>query len=256
MTTCPIYCALCRHAQVPDARQAGRPRRCDEGTDLRPALPRTCGALPPRLTSALAASDVGAGDGAAALVTNSQVMLELQNGGPARGAVLVPITISRGEMQYIMEYYGARLLIATIEFADAAGWLTEEIGSALSCGTAAENGPSESYEAWLPAETLPAERIVVDERALMAINYTSGPPAIPRESCTTPRGLSPVGGNGAPHCVAARQFLPCCAVAVLILGLECERGVGEHRAVAEHREHREHPALALGPVILIADPGG
>jgi hypothetical protein len=98
---------------------------------------------------------------------------------------------------------------------------------------------------------LPAERIVVDERALMAINYTSGPPAIPRESCTTPRGLSPVGGNGAPHCVAARQFLPCCAVAVLILGLECERGVGEHRAVAEHREH---PALALGPVILIADP--
>jgi hypothetical protein len=60
-------------------------------------------------------------------------MLELQNGGPARGAVLVPITISRGEMQYIIEYYGARLLIATIEFADAAGWLTEEIGSALSC---------------------------------------------------------------------------------------------------------------------------
>jgi acyl-CoA synthetase (AMP-forming)/AMP-acid ligase II len=84
----------------------------------------------PRLASALAASDVGAADRAAALGANSHVMLELLNGVPARDPVLVSIDIrlSRSEMRYIIEHSRARLLIATIEFADAAGWLAEEIG--------------------------------------------------------------------------------------------------------------------------------
>jgi fatty-acyl-CoA synthase len=84
----------------------------------------------PRLTRALAASDAGAADRAAALGANSHVMLELLNGVPARDPVLVSIDIrlSRSEMRYIIDHPRARLLIATIEFADAAGWLAEEIG--------------------------------------------------------------------------------------------------------------------------------
>src|SRR5579872_5767820 len=72
-----------------------------------------------RLTGLLAELGVGPGDRVAALCVNSHVMLELHNGVPMRGAVLVPLNIrlSVAELAYIVEHSGARLLVATAELA-------------------------------------------------------------------------------------------------------------------------------------------
>ncbi|NED61416.1 AMP-binding protein, partial [Streptomyces sp. SID10244] len=49
-------------------------------------------------------------------------MLELHNAVPGLGAVLVPLNIrlSEVELSYIVEHSGASLLVATVEFAEAA----------------------------------------------------------------------------------------------------------------------------------------
>src|SRR5580704_7995249 len=79
--------------------------------------------------------DAGAqkGDRIAALCTNSHVMLEMHNGVPMAGCALVPMNIrlSPREMIYVLENSGARLLIATHEFADAARALSSSTGVRL-----------------------------------------------------------------------------------------------------------------------------
>lgn len=63
-----------------------------------------------RMVSALAASGIGPGDRVAALCTNNYVNLELNQGVPARGAVLVPLNIrlAKEEMLYILEHSAPR----------------------------------------------------------------------------------------------------------------------------------------------------
>ncbi len=131
-----------------------------------------------RLTSALAASGVQRGDRVAALCTNSHIMLELHQAVPARGAVLVPINtrLSSAEMQYIIEHSGARRLVATHEFDERA----TELGADLGIEVVIAGGPGDRYEAWLPAEGSAADEVQVDERDLLAINYTSGTTGRPR----------------------------------------------------------------------------
>ena len=76
--------------------------------------------------------DAGArqGDRIAALCTNSHVMLEMHNGVPMAGCALVPMNtrLSARELAYILENSGARILIATHEFADAARALSSSTG--------------------------------------------------------------------------------------------------------------------------------
>src|ERR1700739_2336796 len=68
-----------------------------------------------RLAGFLHEFGIQPGDRVAALCVNSHVMLELHNGVPMAGAVLVPMNIrlSPGELAYVVEHSGARLLIAT-----------------------------------------------------------------------------------------------------------------------------------------------
>ncbi len=129
-----------------------------------------------RLTSALAASGVQRGDRVAALCTNSHVMLELHQAVPARGAVLVPINtrLSIPEMEYIVGHSGARILVATSEFRRQAEELASRVGVEVVIEGAGE------YEAWLPAEGSPDDHVTVDERDLLAINYTSGTTGRPK----------------------------------------------------------------------------
>ena len=79
--------------------------------------------------------DAGArqGDRIAALCTNSHVMLEMHNGVPMAGCALVPINIrlSPGEIAYILENSGARILIATHEFYETAQALSSSTGVRL-----------------------------------------------------------------------------------------------------------------------------
>ena len=89
-----------------------------------------------RLAGFLADSGIRPGDRVAALCVNSHVMLELHNGVPMAGAVFVPMNIrlSVGELAYIIEHSGARLLIATEELADPARKNAESTGVRLNLG--------------------------------------------------------------------------------------------------------------------------
>src|SRR5262249_14449469 len=75
-----------------------------------------------RLAGALLGLGVPPGGGVPALCVNSHTMLELHNGVPLAGAVLVPLNIrlSRDELTYIVRHSGARVLVATAELADVA----------------------------------------------------------------------------------------------------------------------------------------
>ncbi len=132
-----------------------------------------------RLAGALAAMGLGHEDRVAALCANSHVMLELHHAVPMRGAVLVTVNVrlSATEMAEILRHSGASLLVATHEFADLARRLAGELN--LPYFVAGE--PGDRYEAWIadadPAAVSPVE---IDERQLLAINYTSGTTGRPK----------------------------------------------------------------------------
>jgi acyl-CoA synthetase (AMP-forming)/AMP-acid ligase II len=132
-----------------------------------------------RLVAALAAEGVGHEDRVAALCANSHVMLELHHAVPALGATLVTVNVrlSAAEMAGILDHSGASLLVATHEFADRARELAGQLN--LPCFIA--GGSSDSYEGWIadadPAAVSPGE---IDERQLLAINYTSGTTGRPK----------------------------------------------------------------------------
>ncbi|WP_347059647.1 AMP-binding protein [Blastococcus sp. HT6-30] len=129
------------------------------------------------LTGVLAARGVGTGDRVAALCTNSHVMLELHHAVPLRSAVLVPLNIrlTTEELRYILKHSGARLLVVTREFADRGTELSRDLGIELLEG----DGADTDYERELATAT-PARIEVDDERALLAINYTSGTTGRPK----------------------------------------------------------------------------
>ncbi|MPZ93794.1 MAG: AMP-binding protein [Propionibacteriales bacterium] len=130
-----------------------------------------------RLTGLLAGFGVGPGDRVAALCANSAVMLELHHGVPDAGAVLVPLNVrlSAGELVQIIQHAGARVLVATHEFAAQAAQVADATG--LRCVVA--GGPGDEYERLL-AESTPQPHSCTDERALLAINYTSGTTGDPK----------------------------------------------------------------------------
>jgi fatty-acyl-CoA synthase len=86
-----------------------------------------------RLAGLLLDAGVRPGDRVAALCVNSHVMLELHNGVPLLGAVLVPMNIrlSVTEMAYVIEHSGARLIVATQELAEFARNLSAQTGVRL-----------------------------------------------------------------------------------------------------------------------------
>jgi fatty-acyl-CoA synthase len=125
------------------------------------------------LRGALAALGVGPGDRVAALCANSHVMLEMHHAVPAHGAVLVPINIrlALDEMAYVVEHSGARVLVTTPELAGSARALAGRTGVRLV--------EPDDYEGLLAAAS-PVERPEIDERSLLAVNYTSGTTGRPK----------------------------------------------------------------------------
>lgn len=100
-----------------------------------------------RLAGALHGLGVQPGDRVAALCVNSHVMIELHNGVPVAGAVLVPLNIrlSRDELIYIMRHSSARVLVATAELAGIAGEVTAAAGARLVVA----GGEEDEYEGLL-----------------------------------------------------------------------------------------------------------
>ncbi len=130
-----------------------------------------------RLAGALAALGVGHENRVAALCTNSHVMLELHHAVPMLGAALVTLNtrLSADEMAGLLAHSGCSVLVATREFGDRARHLAEKAG--LPCFLA--DGTGDSYEDWI-AGAAEAGPEPVDERQLLAINYTSGTTGRPK----------------------------------------------------------------------------
>ncbi len=128
-----------------------------------------------RLAGALARIGVSAGDRVAVLAANSHLMLEAHYGVPLAQAVLVPLNVrlSANELGYILDHSGASALLCDSAFEGAA-----RAALGASAGTATLIAGSD-YERRLAA----AEELwgtVSDERALLAINYTSGTTGLPK----------------------------------------------------------------------------
>jgi fatty-acyl-CoA synthase len=124
-----------------------------------------------RLAGLLRGAGLQPGDRVAALCPNSHVMLELHNAAPMSGCALVPINVrlSPREIAYILENSGARLLIASEEFAETA----RPVCAAASVRLIVAGDDSSEYEVLLrSADALPTA--LVDELSLLAVNYTSG----------------------------------------------------------------------------------
>jgi fatty-acyl-CoA synthase len=125
------------------------------------------------------------GDRVAALCVNSHMMLEMHNGVPMAGAVLVPINIrlSAAEMAYILQHSGARLLFATEELAEAGSKAAKSAGIRMILG----GSPATEYETLLAAAE-PHTFPIADETSLLAINYTSGSTGRPKGVMYSHRG--------------------------------------------------------------------
>jgi fatty-acyl-CoA synthase len=138
-----------------------------------------------RLAGLLADSGIQPGDRVAALCVNSHVLLELHNGVPMAGAVLVPMNIrlSVGELAYIIEHSGARVLIATEELADTARKIAESTKVRMIIG----GSPQTEYEHLLE-KAQPRSVPCADEKGLLAINYTSGSTGRPKGVMYSYRG--------------------------------------------------------------------
>ena len=138
-----------------------------------------------RLAGALRNAGAQHGDRIAALCTNSHVMLEMHNGVPMAGCALVPINVrlSSQEIGFILENSGARMLIATHEFAETAGALSSSTGVQLILA----GDESSEYEELLRSSE-PVPTADVDEMSLLAINYTSGSTGRPKGVMYTHRG--------------------------------------------------------------------
>ena len=138
-----------------------------------------------KLAGMLAGLGIKPGDRVAALCVNSHVMLELHNGTFMAAAVLVPMNIrlSVGELAYVVEHSGARLLIATEELADTARKVAEQTGVRLIVG----GSPNTEYEQLL-GKAQPLFLPCADEKGLLAINYTSGSTGKPKGVMYSYRG--------------------------------------------------------------------
>jgi fatty-acyl-CoA synthase len=138
-----------------------------------------------RLAGLIKDAGIHPGDRIGALCVNSHVMLELHNGVPMAGAVLVPMNIrlSVGELAYIIEHSGARLLFATEELTDVAHKIAQSTGVRLILG----GSPNTEYEQLL-ACARPHSLPCADEKGLLAINYTSGSTGKPKGVMYSYRG--------------------------------------------------------------------
>ena len=151
-----------------------------------------------RLAGALVARGVNPGDRVAVLAPNNRIPLEAHNGVPKAAAVLVAMNyrLAPSELAYIVGHSGARTLIYDHMFADVAAALLELVDHEVDAIEA--NGPGGEYDSMVAAAT-PASIPVADERAMLALNYTSGTTGQPKGVIYRHRGAYLNALAGAYH---------------------------------------------------------
>ena len=130
-----------------------------------------------QLALGLIALGVRPDDRVAVLATNGHLMLEAHAGIPLSGGVIVPMNyrLTPDELVYIVNHSGARVILASAEFAAVARDVSARCG--IRCFVA--EGSPDDYESLLQS----AQEASLPERGeldTLAINYTSGTTGRPK----------------------------------------------------------------------------
>jgi acyl-CoA synthetase (AMP-forming)/AMP-acid ligase II len=139
-----------------------------------------------RLASALVDAGIEPGDRVAFLCPNIPALLEAHFAVPAAGAVLVAINtrLAAGEVAYIIEHSGARLVVCDHELLPLVQGCGVEVVRVDDTGQRGD-----PYEDLLAAGSPERfERPPADEEQVIAINYTSGTTGRPKGVMYTHRG--------------------------------------------------------------------
>ncbi len=135
-----------------------------------------------KLAGALVGVGVAAGERVAVMAPNTQPMLEAHFGVPLAGAVLVSLNtrLTSAELAYIVEHSESRVLVYDYEFEPVVREVVQRLGHmkirTVRVGT---RGADDEYEQMLAAAPRHSSR-PADERAMLALNYTSGTTGKPK----------------------------------------------------------------------------
>jgi fatty-acyl-CoA synthase len=154
-----------------------------------------------RWSAVLQRFGVDPGDRVAYIAPNTTAMLESFYAVPQIGAVVVPINfrLTADDFRYIINHAGAKIVCAHGDYLEVVDRVRGELPSvthfvALEGGPVpSERAPVEGPAGWLSYEALLAAAkpafipVVIDERDLIAINYTSGTTANPKGVMITHR---------------------------------------------------------------------
>ncbi|HEY3763692.1 MAG TPA: acyl--CoA ligase family protein [Gaiellales bacterium] len=136
-----------------------------------------------RLATALQAAGIGKDDRVAFLALNTTELLEAHYGVPGAGAVLVAINtrLTAGEIAYILDHSGARVLVVDPSLA--------HLVAAAAVERVLVTGPGGEYERFLDAapDGEPEDRLRSEDDTI-SINYTSGTTGRPKGVMYTHRG--------------------------------------------------------------------
>jgi len=141
-----------------------------------------------RQASALKKYGLGHGDRVACLLPNVPPMIEAHFGVLLAGGIIVPINyrLSTGEIQYILEHSGARVLIVDTEFYPLVESTLEKLPALKQVIVVADDlafpvPDHVNYEDFLKeGSPEPQPHIMADEYEEITINYTSGTTGRPK----------------------------------------------------------------------------
>lgn len=143
-----------------------------------------------RWSSALQSMGVRQGDRVAYIAPNTHTHLEGYYAVPQMGAVLVPINyrLQPDDFEYIINHCGAKVVCAHPDYFEAVDSIRESLSNVEHF--VALEGEAEGwadYESAIRDHGPNFERVEIDERDLITINYTSGTTARPKGVMVTHR---------------------------------------------------------------------
>ncbi|MGQ0649590.1 MAG: long-chain-fatty-acid--CoA ligase [Gemmatimonadaceae bacterium] len=167
-----------------------------------------------RWSSALQALGVHKGDRVAYIAPNTHAHLEAYYAVPQIGGVVVPINyrLTPDDFVYLITHSGSKVVCAHADHLDALDSVRDQLGS-VEHFVALEGG--ERRAAWLAYESLLSgaptafQRVSVDERDLLTINYTSGTTSRQKGVMITHRNayMNAVGTLVHHHMTCAERYI-------------------------------------------------
>ncbi|MDQ2960388.1 MAG: long-chain-fatty-acid--CoA ligase [Candidatus Dormibacteraeota bacterium] len=143
-----------------------------------------------RWSTALQGMGVSPGDRVAYVAPNTHAQLESFYAVPQIGAVLVPINyrLTANDFKYVIEHSGATVVCVHPEYCAVVDTVRDQLPR-VAHWVALEEAPAgwTNYEVALAASSPAFGHVEIDERDLLAINYTSGTTALPKGVMITHR---------------------------------------------------------------------